>query len=101
MGISMSFVGWENCFSSIYTKSTVRLLGSPVSPTSEHYQLHEQSVCKFHMGGRAEKHKYHLIKLSGISIPKSLGGWGLLSLRIFGRALLCKSLWRAIQGDGL
>lgn len=30
-----------------------------------------------------------------------MGGWGLLNLKIFGRALLCKSLWRAIQGDGL
>lgn len=35
-----------------------------------------------------------------ISKPKNSGGWGLLDLRSFGKALLCKSLWRGIYGEG-
>lgn len=29
-----------------------------------------------------------------------MGGWGLLDMQSFGRALLCKSLWRAVHGVG-
>jgi len=35
-----------------------------------------------------------------ISSPKRLGGWGLMDLRAFFKALLCKSLWRGIFGEG-
>lgn len=35
-----------------------------------------------------------------ISLLKRLGGWGLMDLRAFGKALLCKSIWRGIFGDG-
>eukprot|EP00253_Pinus_taeda_P024937 PITA_24937 len=35
-----------------------------------------------------------------ISLPKEHGSWGLLDLRIFGKALLCKTLWRGISGEG-
>ena len=33
-------------------------------------------------------------------MPKISGEWGLLDLRAFGKALLCKSLWRGIFGEG-
>lgn len=52
------------------------------------------------MGVQAERRKYHLIKLASISLPTNMGDWGLIDLRSFRKALLCKSLWRAIQGEG-
>eukprot|EP00253_Pinus_taeda_P009171 PITA_09171 len=54
----------------------------------------------FIWGGQAERRKFHLSKLSSISLPKSMGGWGLLDMRTFGKALSYKSLWRAIHGEG-
>lgn len=55
----------------------------------------------FLWGGNSSQSKIHLSKLEKISVPKKLGGWGLLDMRSFGRALLCKSLWRGIFGHGL
>lgn len=57
-------------------------------------------IANFIWGGQGKKRKYHLSKLSVILLPKNLGGWGLLDLRSFGKALLCKSLWRGIFGEG-
>jgi len=57
-------------------------------------------MANFIWGGESEKRKYHLSKLSDISLPKKSGGWGLLDLSTFGKALICKSLWRGIFGDG-
>eukprot|EP00253_Pinus_taeda_P010699 PITA_10699 len=57
-------------------------------------------TANFIWGGQSEKRKFHLSKLSDISLPKSLGGWGLLDLQTFEKALLCKSLWRGIYGEG-
>lgn len=54
----------------------------------------------FIWGGQAGKKKFHLSALSNISMPKSYGGWGLLDLKSFGRALLCKTLWRGIFENG-
>lgn len=54
----------------------------------------------FIWGGNKTKGSYHLSALDKISRPKSAGGWGLLDLRTFGKALLCKSLSRGIFGEG-
>jgi len=51
----------------------------------------------FIWGGCREKRKYHLTSLRNITLPKELGGWGILDIRTFGKALLCKSLWRGIS----
>eukprot|EP00253_Pinus_taeda_P024795 PITA_24795 len=59
-----------------------------------------QSILNQLVGSQAGRTKYHLSKLSNISLPKSMGGWGLLDMRTFGKALLCKSLWGAIHGEG-
>lgn len=53
----------------------------------------------FIWGRQAGKTKYHLSKMSYISLPKSRGGWGLLDLRNFEKALLCKTLWRGIYEE--
>jgi len=45
--------------------------------------------------------KLHLVKLDHISFPKRLGGWGILNLWRFGWALLQKSLWSGLFGDGI
>lgn len=55
----------------------------------------------FIWGGSEDKRKYHLTKLRNISIPKDLGGWGIMDIRTFGKALLCKSLWRGMSGASL
>eukprot|EP00253_Pinus_taeda_P011741 PITA_11741 len=58
-------------------------------------------AANFLWGGKAFQNKIHLVKMDSISKPKKAGGWGLLDMRIFRRALLCKSLHRGIFGDGL
>lgn len=63
--------------------------------------LMKKLTANFIWGGNPKKMKYHLSKLSDISLPRKLGGWGILDLMTFGKALLCKSLWRGIFEEGL
>jgi len=53
-------------------------------------------IANFIWGAKADRNKFHLTKLGLLSMPKFLGGWGLMDIRTFGKALLCKSLWRGI-----
>jgi len=69
----------------------------PVSIINEMNRL----STNFLWGKNSNQSKIHLSKLDKISVPKKLGGWGLLDMRTCGRALLCKLLWRGIFGDGL
>jgi len=57
-------------------------------------------TANFIWGAKSEERKIHLSKMDSISLPKHLGGWGLMDLRLFGRALVCKSMWRGISEDG-
>lgn len=57
-------------------------------------------IANFIWGVQAGKKKFHLSSLSNTSKPKSFGGWGLLDLKSFGKALLCNSLWRGVFGEG-
>jgi len=55
-------------------------------------------TANFIWGGNKEQNKYHLSKLYVLVQPKKMGGWGILDLTIFRKALLCKSMWKAIMG---
>lgn len=37
--------------------------------------------------------------MKDISIPKQQGGWGIKDLKMFGQALICRTLWRGIFGS--
>lgn len=63
-------------------------------------RLNRLMAC-FIWGGNKEKRKFHLSNLKYLTLPKKTGGWGIMQLRIFGMALLCRSLWRAVFGDNL
>jgi len=63
-------------------------------------QKMNKTIANFIWGGKLELRKYHLTRMEKISMPKNSRGWGLLDLRSFGKALLCKSLWRGIYGEG-
>lgn len=54
----------------------------------------------FIWGGNHERKKYHLTKLCNITLPKELGGWGIMDLCRFGGTLLMKSLRWDLFGDG-
>lgn len=58
-------------------------------------------IANFIWSGRFNSPKIHLLKLDRITVPKNRGGWGLLDISLFGQALLCKSLTRALFGEGL
>lgn len=58
-------------------------------------------IANFIWGGQKEKKKYHLSRLSKLTWPKNLGGWGTLDLHSFRRALLCESMWKAIMGESI
>lgn len=51
--------------------------------------------------GSNERRKFHLSKLSNLSLPKMLGVWGIMDIRKFGLALLCKSIWRGLLWDSM
>lgn len=55
-------------------------------------------MANFIWGGGKHKNKYHLTSLSKITLPKILGGWGIMNIRNFCKALLCKAFWRSING---
>jgi len=57
-------------------------------------------TASFIWGDRAVGKKYHLSSLANLSKPKALGGWGLLDLKSFNKALLCRMLWRGVFEDG-
>lgn len=57
-------------------------------------------TANFFWGGQITAEKISSSKMEKISKPKNSGGWGLLDLRSSGKALLCKSLWRGIYGEG-
>lgn len=96
MGIQSVISRWKGRSSPISFDAAISLLGPSLSSPSQHYSCHEQNHCQFHLGAKAERSKFHLSKLEFLSLPKNLGGWGLMDIRIFGRALLCKALWRGI-----
>lgn len=50
----------------------------------------------FIWGAKDDRGKIHLSKLNLLTLPKKFGAWGLVDVRIFGKALVFKSLWRGI-----
>lgn len=55
----------------------------------------------FIWGAKADCYKLHLSKLDSLSLPKIFDGWGILNIKIFGTALICKSLWRGVYGSSI
>jgi len=51
----------------------------------------------FIWGGKAHQSKINLVRMDILARPRNLGGWGLINLKLFGKALLCKSLFRGID----
>lgn len=54
----------------------------------------------FIWGAKADRGKFHLSKMDSIAMLKKLGCWGLMDQRLFDKALVCKSMWRGIFGNG-
>eukprot|EP00253_Pinus_taeda_P032611 PITA_32611 len=68
-------------------------------PASIIKQMHSLAA-NFLWGGKSFQSKIHLVKMEDISRLRKESGWGLLNMRTFGNALLCKSLHRGIFGEG-
>lgn len=58
-------------------------------------------TANFIWGCNKDQYKYHLSKIFVLARPKHMGGWGVLDLSHFRKALLCKSMWKEIMGDSL
>lgn len=58
-------------------------------------------TANFTWGGNQDHRRFHLTKLSHLTRPKKLGGYGIMNLHLFRNALLCKSLWRGVMEDSL
>ena len=58
-------------------------------------------MVQFIWSGSMDKRKFHLVALDAISIPKKIGDWGVLNIRVFNKALLMKMFWRGINGKGI
>lgn len=57
-------------------------------------------MANFILGGIHEIKKYHFTKLSNITFPKGMEGWGIMGINGFGLSLPIKSLWRGLFGSG-
>eukprot|EP00253_Pinus_taeda_P016842 PITA_16842 len=68
----------------------------PISITKKMCSL----AANFLWGGKSIQSKIHLVKMEDITRSRKEGGWGLLDLKVFGKALICKSLHRGIFGNG-
>eukprot|EP00253_Pinus_taeda_P009348 PITA_09348 len=101
--------GWEWRFLSLAGRFIlVQAVLSQLAVYWAHLYLLPVSISKkmcslaanFLWGGKSKQSKIHLVKLEDISRPRNEGSWGLLNLRSFGKALICKSLHRGIFGNG-
>jgi hypothetical protein len=46
-------------------------------------------------------HHLHLCNWEKISVPKLMGGWGILNIFDFSKALAATTLWRVLMGKGI
>eukprot|EP00253_Pinus_taeda_P022290 PITA_22290 len=76
------------------------LLGPSFPSSNLHHKKMSSLAANFLWGGRSFQSKIHLIRMEDISRPRKDGGWGLLNLKIFGKALIYKTLHRGIFGSG-
>jgi hypothetical protein len=51
--------------------------------------------------GNTDTHHYHLANWESLARPKRFGGWGLLNIITFSKALATTTLWRALTSNGL
>ena len=58
-------------------------------------------MARFIWSGSNERKAIHLARMDCIMKPKEKGGWGLLDIDTFGKALIFKSMWRALTKDCL
>ena len=58
-------------------------------------------IFSFLWGSTAVNKKYHLVDWLSLSKPTSLGGWGIKHLGWFSLSLRLKSLWLALNGNGI
>eukprot|EP01018_Ginkgo_biloba_P002192 Gb_33330 [translate_table: standard] len=56
---------------------------------------------RFLWSGNSENESIPLVKWQTIATPKSLGGWWLKNIHLFGKALAAKGVWRLISSKGL
>lgn len=98
MGIPCPVFGGQGNSLQSCPYSLICILGSSFLPSHLHHQRINQITAAFIWGNTSSHHKIHLAQMKHISIPKQQGGWGILDLRLFGCALICRSLWRGIYG---
>ena len=55
----------------------------------------------FLWGSSKDRKKFHLVDWMTLSKPTSLGGWGIKHLGWFSISLRLKSLWLALNGEGI
>lgn len=58
-------------------------------------------ISKFIWARSRGSNKIHLVCLEALTKNKDEGGWGLLNIEQFDRALLMKSLWGTLNGNGI
>lgn len=96
----MPFHGRSFHFNTSCDHADGSVLSTLIPSAYHHHQKIKWIIANFIWSGMKNKNKYHLTKLDHISMPKRLGGWGILNLRRFDYALLLKSLWKGIFGEG-
>eukprot|EP01018_Ginkgo_biloba_P004985 Gb_28741 [translate_table: standard] len=92
----------------LYCAATVMMINLNKSSISFSQVLEEDrgfmnQLFPFHQtdlnAGLNEKEGIPLVKWQTMATPKSLGGWGLKNIHLFGRASAAKSVWRLISSE--
>lgn len=54
---------------------------------------------KFFWEGTSPNRKYHMVKWAWVCPPKELGGLGITNSRLLNIAMMCKWIWKIVQGS--
>ena len=60
-----------------------------------------RAIFNFLWGSSSSKSKIHLVDWHLISRPFEMGGWNILNLEWFSKALRLKCFWMVLQGNGI
>lgn len=96
----LSLGGRHTLCKSVLENESVYWLSLVVVPLSILQRIRKLLI-NFLWKGNTNTHHYHLANWESLAQPKRFGGWGLLNIIIFSKALTTTTLWRALTSNGL
>jgi hypothetical protein len=96
----LSLGGRLTLLKAVLTSQSVYWLSMAVVPISI-LNLLRRMMYNFLWKRDSVSHHLHLCNWEKIYVPKSMGGWGILNIFDFSKALATTTLWRVLMGKGI